>query len=91
MRKIQLSLFVGAALALAGAAVAADGSRPITNATLRQDAKSFGATVKKDAKVFGVAVKHTAVEIGHAAKDFGLKVADATKKGAHEVNAKTKD
>ena len=91
MRRIQLSLLVGAAFTLAGTAAAAGGSRPITNATLRQDAKSFGATVKKDAKVVGVAVKHTAVEIGHAAKDFGLKVADATKKGAHEVDAKTKD
>jgi hypothetical protein len=91
MRRIHLSLLIGALLALPVAVLAADGSRPVTSATLKQDAKSAGMTVKKDTKIFGVAVKHTAIKIGHAAKEFGVKVAAATKQGAHDVNTKPKD
>jgi hypothetical protein len=91
MRRIHLSLLIGAALALPIAAYAADGSQTRTNSTLTQDAKSAGRTIKKDAKSFGIAVKHTAIKIGHAARDFGRNVAAATKKGAKEVTAKVKD
>lgn len=91
MRRIHLSLLIGGVLALPVAALAADDSQPVTNATLRQDAKSAGVTIKKDAKTFAVAVKHTAIKIGHAAKEFGLKVAAAAKQSAHDVNTKPKD
>jgi hypothetical protein len=91
MRRIHLSLLIGALLALPVAVLAADDSRPVTSATVKQDAKAAGVAIKRGAKNFGVAVKHTAVKIGHAAKDFGVKVAAATKQGAHDVNTQPKD
>ena len=87
MRRVHLSLLIFTVLCMPLAVSAADDSRPAAQASLKQQAGTFGATVRKDAKSFGVAIRHTATSIGHAAKDFWGKVTAATRQGAHEFDA----